>query len=216
MSYRKRIRVPETMADITVEQYVRLVKANNPPKQGMDAVKLGMEVLCDLPRNVVQKMAFADVAKVARIMGKLMNPPKPEEYPLVPKFKLDGVEYGFIPDWGDLTLGEFVDLETACKGDVWENLPQILSVMYRPIKTEMGAFYEIHEYKPSPKQVERMKQAPMDVALGSMVFFYNTGKAFGSATLPSSKGSKPSWARSGDGILLFTGWLKAIFSGLRR
>lgn len=216
MSYRKRIRVPETMADVTVEQYARLVAANDPPKEGMDAVRLAMEVLCDLPGAIVQKMAFKDVAKVARIMGKLMNPPKPEEYPLVPKFTLEGVQYGFIPDWGDLTLGEFVDLETACKGDVWQNLPEILAVMYRPIKTEMGSFYEIHEYKPSPKQVERMKKVTMDVALGSMVFFYNTGKAFGSVMPPSSKASKPSWARSGGGILLFTGWLKATFSGSRR
>lgn len=216
MSYRKRIRVPETMADITVEQYVRLVKANDPPKEGMEAVKIGLEVLCDLPRSVVQKMAFADVAKVARIMGKLMNPPNTSEYPLVPKFTLEGVEYGFIPDWGNLTLGEFVDLESACKGDVWEKLPDILAIMYRPVKVQMGAFYEIHEYKPSPKQVERMKQATMDVALGAMVFFYNTGRAFGSNSRPSSQATKRSWARSGGGILLFTGWLKAIFFGSRK
>jgi hypothetical protein len=216
MSTRKRIQVPESMADVTVGKYIQLVKANDPPKEGMEAVRLGIEILCGLPRPMVQRIAFADIAKIARIMGKLIQPPKMDEYPLVPRFTLGNVEYGFVPDWSELSLGEFVDLEEACKGDVWEHLPEILAIMYRPIVTSMGPLYEIAPYKPSPGQRDKMLECPMNVALGAMVFFYNTGKVFGRGTEPSSQGSNPRWAQSGGGIRLFMGWLKGIFSGLKR
>jgi len=216
MSTRKRIQVPETMADVTVGTYIKLAKANDPPKEGMDAVRLGIEILCGLPKPMVQRIAFADVARIARIMVKLMEPPKTEEFPLVPRFFLGNVEYGFIPDWSELSLGEFVDLEEYCKGDVWESLPDVLSVMYRPVVSSMGPLYEIQPYKPSPGQRDKMLECPMNVALGAMVFFYDTGKVFGRVTESSLQASSPRWGRSGVGIKLFTGWLKATFFGLRR
>jgi hypothetical protein len=165
---------------------------------------------------MVQRIAFADVAKIARIMVKLMEPPKTEEFPLVPRFFLGNVEYGFIPDWSELSLGEFVDLEEYCKGDVWESLPDVLSVMYRPVVSSMGPLYEIQPYKPSPGQRDKMLECPMNVALGAMVFFYDTGRVFGRVTESSLQASSPRWGRSGVGIKLFTGWLKATFFGLRR
>jgi|LauGreDrversion4_2_1035121.scaffolds.fasta_scaffold00476_27 hypothetical protein len=216
MSTRKRIQVPETMADVTVGTYIKLAKANDPPKEGMDAVRLGIEILCGLPKPMVQRIAFADVAKIARIMVKLMEPPKTEEFPLVPRFFLGNVEYGFIPDWSELSLGEFVDLEEYCKGDVWESLPDVLSVMYRPVVSSMGPLYEIQPYKPSPGQRDKMLECPMNVALGAMVFFYDTGRVFGRVTESSLQASSPRWGRSGVGIKLFTGWLRATFFGLRR
>jgi hypothetical protein len=204
------------MADVTVGTYIKLAKANDPPKEGMDAVRLGIEILCGLPKPMVQRIAFADVARIARIMVKLMEPPKTEEFPLVPRFFLGNVEYGFIPDWSELSLGEFVDLEEYCKGDVWESLPDVLSVMYRPVVSSMGPLYEIQPYKPSPGQRDKMLECPMNVALGAMVFFYDTGKVFGRVTESSLQASSPRWGRSGVGIKLFTGWLKATFFGLRR
>jgi hypothetical protein len=204
------------MADVTVGTYIKLAKANDPPKEGMDAVRLGIEILCGLPKPMVQRIAFADVAKIARIMVKLMEPPKTEEFPLVPRFFLGNVEYGFIPDWSELSLGEFVDLEEYCKGDVWESLPDVLSVMYRPVVSSMGPLYEIQPYKPSPGQRDKMLECPMNVALGAMVFFYDTGRVFGRVTESSLQASSPRWGRSGVGIKLFTGWLKATFFGLRR
>jgi len=204
------------MADVTVGTYIKLAKANDPPKEGMDAVRLGIEILCGLPKPMVQRIAFADVAKIARIMVKLMEPPKTEEFPLVPRFFLGNVEYGFIPDWSELSLGEFVDLEEYCKGDVWESLPDVLSVMYRPVVSSMGPLYEIQPYKPSPGQRDKMLECPMNVALGAMVFFYDTGRVFGRVTESSLQASSPRWGRSGVGIKLFTGWLRATFFGLRR
>jgi hypothetical protein len=204
------------MADVTVGTYIKLAKANDPPKEGMDAVRLGIEILCGLPKPMVQRIAFADVARIARIMVKLMEPPKTEEFPLVPRFFLGNVEYGFIPDWSELSLGEFVDLEEYCKGDVWESLPDVLSVMYRPVVSSMGPLYEIQPYKPSPGQRDKMLECPMNVALGAMVFFYDTGRVFGRVTESSLQASSPRWGRSGVGIKLFTGWLRATFFGLRR
>jgi hypothetical protein len=60
-----------------------------------------------------------------------------------------------------------------------------LAVMYRPIIGGNKDFYEIEEYKGSSKYADIMKDAPMTVATGAMVFFYSLGKELLRTTLHS-------------------------------
>ena len=43
-------------------------------------------------------------------------------------FKLGGIEYGLIPDFDDMSLGEYIDLDTYM-GD-WENMQIAMNVLY--------------------------------------------------------------------------------------
>ena len=48
-----------------------------------------------------------------------------------------------------------------------------MAVLFRPIKQKQTHKYLIEDYEGSHKYSEVMKDMPLDVVLGSMVFFYN-------------------------------------------
>ena len=64
---------------------------------------------------------------------------------LVRSFKLNNINYGFHPQLDDLTLGEYIDLDTFI-GD-WENIEKAMSVLYRPVVNKIKDKYTIEEYK---------------------------------------------------------------------
>ena len=82
---------------------------------------------------------------------------------------MDGVEYGFIPKLDDMTLGEYIDIDNNIKD--WQNMHKAMTVLYRPVKFKKDDRYQIEEYT-AEENPELMKQMPLDVAMGSLVFFY--------------------------------------------
>ena len=52
-----------------------------------------------------------------------------------------------------------------------------MAVLFRPIKQKLRDKYLIEEYEGSHKYSEVMKNMPLDVVLGSMVFFYSLTNA---------------------------------------
>ena len=82
---------------------------------------------------------------------------------------LEGKEYGFIPDWNEFTLGEWIDVEEYCK-DFWGNTHKILAVLYREVHRSQGDAYTIKPYT-AKEDTEIFKQLPANIFGGSMVFF---------------------------------------------
>ena len=89
----------------------------------------------------------------------------------VERFKMNGIEYGFVPDLDELTLGEYVDLDNNISN--WDNMHIAMNVLYRPVKNSQGRRYNIVEY--SVDNENKMKDMPLDAAIGSIFFFYNLG-----------------------------------------
>ena len=73
-----------------------------------------------------------------------------------------------------LTVGEFADLESYCAEGFFENLNEIIGILYRPIKSEAGEFYTIEDYTGEvlPNYWDSLK---MSVVLGATNFFLSTG-----------------------------------------
>jgi hypothetical protein len=55
----------------------------------------------------------------------------------------------------------------------WGNMHKAMAVLYRPIKQKVGDKYIIEDYEGSHKYSEVMKDMPLDIVMGAMVFFYN-------------------------------------------
>jgi len=98
---------------------------------------------------------------------------------------LDGVHYGFFPNWRELSFAEFVDMDTIStkKPDELLNMLHILAaVMYRPIIEEKSE----HDYKIEKYNVETMKdrselfKKKLDIkyVLGAQFFFINYANRF--------------------------------------
>ncbi len=59
--------------------------------------------------------------------------------------QLNGVTYGFIPNFQKITAGELIDLDTLLAADDWVT---IFSILYRPLKGKIDKWgnYEIQPY----------------------------------------------------------------------
>ena len=163
------INVPDTLAEITLDQYQRYL-ARTKGIEGDDLAALTVSIFCNVDIESVRRIKLTDVREISEHLNLLFS----VEQPLVETFKIEGVEFGFINDLENMTFGEYVDLDKYVND--WESMHRAMSVIYRPIKSKLKDKYIIDEYKGSAEFAEVMKVMTMDKVLGSMVFFYDLGR----------------------------------------
>lgn len=94
------------------------------------------------------------------------------------EFTFEGVQYGFIPSWKNMSFGEFPDLDTLMtkKPEEFLNYLHIITaILYRPITKRKGKHkFEIEEYNVHTME-ERAElfrdKLNVEYALGSQFFF---------------------------------------------
>ena len=139
-----KIQVPESLREISLEQYQKYEKINTEANQNSNfLLHKTVEIFCNLNLQNVIKVQFNSVMEVVRIINDLFN----KDAKLVPTFTMDGIAYGFVPDLDKITLGEYIDLDTTL-GD-WSNMHKAMAVLYRPIKDTLKDKYIIEDYKGS-------------------------------------------------------------------
>jgi hypothetical protein len=159
------VNIPENLNDITLGQYQEFLKIEEPTEEDILKVFLGLDL------KGLGKIKAADVDKYAAHITSLFE----QDQQHVLKFDLKGVQFGFMPNLDDITYGENKDV-TAYLND-WQTMHKAMAVLYRPIKQKLGARYLIEDYEGSHKYSETMKQMPLGVVMGAMVFFYNLTNA---------------------------------------
>ena len=87
-------------------------------------------------------------------------------------FTLDGTEYGFIPNWDELTMGEWIDLDNACT-DFWQNAHKVMSILFRPVTRRWKDQYEIEPYT-AKEDSSVFLDMPADQVAGALLFFSTT------------------------------------------
>ena len=171
------ILVPDKLSEITLGQYQKFVKVNTEENKDTPFLLEKMvEIFCSLNLQDILKIKFTSVQEIANKLNKLFE----EEPKHVKTFSLNGVNYGFIPNLDDMTLGEYIDLDSNLTD--WEKIHTAMAVLYRPIKVKKNNKYNIEEYT-GPNNAEQMKEMPLNVAMGSMVFFYNLSNELLTTTL---------------------------------
>ena len=157
------INVPTSLSEITLGQYQKFIKIseNNPEGNFLDAKMI--EIFCGIPLSESYKLKMHSVTAIIDILTEMLET-KPKH---VQRFKMNGVEYGFIPDLNEMSLGEYVDLDN--NASKWEMMHVAMNVLYRPIKVSRLGKYSIEDY--SVSDPEKMKDMPLDAAIGSLFFF---------------------------------------------
>ena len=168
-----KIFVPTTLADVSVAQYRKIAKLDTTEKHEkwlIDAIS----IFCNITKEQVKAMSLKDMNLIANKIAQLKDAEKHNER-LKPKITHEKIEYGFHPNLSKLTVGEFADIETYCVNGLFENIGQILTILYRPITFESGDFYQIEDYKGQgdPKKWDTLK---MDVVMGALNFFLSIGE----------------------------------------
>jgi hypothetical protein len=161
------ITVPTDLSEITLRQYKHFLKI----QKGVDDEKFLnakiIEIFCKMPLDDVMRLKFNDSEFIVKTLTEMFEQ-KPN---LVTSFKLDKVNYGFHPQLDDLTLGEYIDLDTFI-GD-WENIEKAMAVLYRPVVNKLKDKYIIEDYKVGKDQ--EILDMPMDAVLSSIFFLWNLG-----------------------------------------
>ena len=161
------ITIPTSLKDITLKQYKHFLKVQeeNNGDKFFDAKMI--EIFCKVPLKEVILLKLSDSQEIIKILSDMFD----QKPALVHKFKLNSVQYGFHPQLDDLTLGEYIDLDTFI-GD-WDNMEKAMNVLYRPIVAKLKDKYTIKEY-----EVETdvdLLDMPMDAVMSSIFFLWNLG-----------------------------------------
>jgi hypothetical protein len=207
------INVPDSLNEITLYQYQRFEKLIQENEASHFVNQKTIEIFCNIELKDVARIRIADIDDLLLHLNNLLQQ-KPK---LTKTFKLGVYEFGFIPKLEDMTSGEFIDLENYLSST--ESLHQAMAVLFRPIKSKVKDLYTIEEYESSYKYSEVLKYMPLDIALGSMLFFWtlqndcvNALTDYIQNEVEQSEQAKQVLAKSGVGINQFTQQLKGIFS----
>jgi len=168
--------LPTEWNEVSVSQYSKLMKVlDNEDASEIEVIVRTLEALVGIESRVLTK-APLKYLKSVYIELAILTSKEPVNH-LKKVIEIDGVEYGMIPDFNDLTLGEFVDLDNYLQ-DSWNNLVKIFAVLYRPIVERKGDKYIIGDY--TLKDIKERREIfsdklSIDTAFGAMVFFYDIG-----------------------------------------
>ena len=208
------ITIPDSLSEVTLDQYQRYLKIQDNNQDEKFLASKMIEIFCGVKLSDTLKMKYADVDGICNILVDMFN----EKPQLVTKFKMKGVEYGFVPKLDDISLGEYIDLD-AFLGD-WENMHRAMAVLYRPIENKYGDKYSIVDYEAGDGEV--MKDMPLEAVISSIIFFYHLGIDLSQAMMnyleeqeETSLVQYLNSEASGVGINQFTHSLKAILDDLK-
>ena len=209
------IKIPTSLNEITLRQYKRYLKVQENTTEVKFLNAKIIEIFCNIKLEDVMLLRFNDASEIADIITKLFE----DKPALVTRFKIGNVEYGFQPQLDDISLGEYIDLDTYI-GD-WDNIEKAMNVLYRPILVKLKGKYSIEEYKVGTEQ--NLLDMPMDAVLSSIFFFWNLGMDLSTTMMNYLEGEEQNEAlmqflnsqKSGDGINPYMDLLKETLQDLK-
>lgn len=169
--------VPTKLSEIPLKHYQKFLGiAKNTNDEVFLAEKM-IECFCGIELKEVIKIPFKEIETLSIHFSELFK----QKTEFKNRFTLAGTEFGFIPNLEEITWGEYIDLE-ANISDL-STFHKAMSVMYRPIVEKHGDKYKIEPYESAINYAEVMEFAPLEIALGAKVFFWNLENELLQATL---------------------------------
>lgn len=166
--------IPDSLSEITLGQYQKFLSIADGKEQDLFVQQKMIEIFCKIDLKDIANIKYTYLQDIIVHFNELFS----KNNKLIQSFKLNGLEYGFIPKLDEMTFGEYVTLDTYMAD--WENMHKAMEVLYRPIKEKHGKDYNIIKYEDG---IYDMKQMPLDAALSSIVFFYNLSNELLKTTL---------------------------------
>jgi hypothetical protein len=172
-----KVTIPETLNEITLDQFLKFQKVIKAEDITEDILCLAMvTIFCRLTVEQARSIEAKDYnGIVSQLTDVLKQEPK-----FIQRFSLEGMEFGFIPNLDNMSAGEYIDLDTYLKDE--DTHINAMAILYRPIVSSIKNDYKIDVYESSDKYKDVMQFMPLDVYLGSMVFFYNLSNELLTAT----------------------------------
>ena len=168
----KEFKLINSWSDVTLETWLKLIDFETGTKT--EEATETIAALSDIPKKLVKELALSDVAVIMSKVGELQAK---QDTKLKRLIEINGISYGFHPDLDSITLGEYADIEQFIKNGIDKQLPELMSVLYRPVKLKKNDIYIIDAYDGDIRlRAEEMKQMSAEQVQSALVFFYRLGK----------------------------------------
>ena len=158
--------------DVTLSTWLSLIDFETGTKT--EEATETIAALSDIPKKLIKELSLSDVAVIMSKVGELQQK---QDTTLKKIIEINDVEYAFHPDLSEITLGEYADIEQFIKNGIDKQLPELMSVLYRPVKLKKNDIYIIDSYDGDIRlRAEEMKQMSAEQVQSALVFFYTLGK----------------------------------------
>ena len=196
-----KLRLPASFQDLTLRHLMTLETETDPVKRVHAVTGHSFAELRKMPHKlIVEANAHLDTLQANEVA---------QHKEII---ELNGVEYGFVPDWDEFSAGEWIDMETYT-ADFWKTPHKAMSILYRPLERKWGDRYSIKPYT-AKEDADVFLDMPAPLVAGALLFFWSTEKKLLNA-LQSSLIQKTqevtSLLQSGGGTRSFTPWLVRTF-----
>ena len=187
-------KVPLKYADLTLGQLITLQTEEDRFKRVASCADI-----------TIEELRTAPMSEVIQADEHLKRIAEEETGRHLKVIELNGQQYGFIPNWQEFSLGEWIDIEEY-SADFWNNAHKIMSILYRPLVRRQGDAHTIEKYT-AKEDSEVFKQLPADLFGGCILFFLSSKRTL-LHTMKSSllkvAESLTNSALNGDGIQVST------------
>ncbi len=208
------IEIPENLSDVKLSTYKRFILLAN--EENGDEMALFQ--FCGLTPAQQEGMKKKDLDEIRNQIGNVLA----EKPNLVKSFTFKGKEYGFHPKIEDISMGEYVDLDTYLQ-DPYKNAEKVLGILYRPITKKIFGRHSIENYDPDIHDGLGFQDLSADIFLGCLLFFYRIATNLQITFLQSleKEGKRDMMLNltsqeSGDGMEQYIKLLKEISYNLKR
>ena len=215
--------VPDSLHEIELGQYQSYLASieNLDAEKDIEQINRKLiETFCGLKPEQVNLLPLTSVESVLKVLSGAFS----EEFELIRHFEIDGVKFGFIPKLDEMSLGEYIDLESTFGN--WDKMHTAMAILYRVVNFEKGDKYTINPYETNEELAEAMKLMPLSVVMSCMVFFYHLGTELARATSNyiqkalkeenTTSHLKETLEQNGVGISQFTDSLKVMSEDLMK
>jgi hypothetical protein len=167
----KEFKLIDKWEDVTIDTYSKLMTFTNGTKSSEALATL--TELSNIPKELLNQL---ELKHIVLMLEKLSHLQSQEDTTLKNIIEINGVEYGFMPDLDSISLGQYADIETFIKNGIDKNLPELMAVLYSPIKLKKNDIYIIEPYDGDIRlRAEEMKQMSATQVHSALVFFYHFG-----------------------------------------
>lgn len=157
--------LPDNQNEITLDLYKRFMSLDTNAKNYEDLVfslftGISEEDAVNVPKKQKDEV-LNHILKALSTDGEFKN-----------RFTIDGIEFGLIPNFDNISGGEYNDLVEYSKDLDNSDLARLMAVLYRPIiKKDKFNNYSVEKYSGTEKYYTYMNKLPMSVVNGCLGFF---------------------------------------------
>ena len=203
-------KIPTSLKDIKLSQYQKFHRVTKDSKDEAFINRVMLGCFMGVPDETVKKMFKVDFNRCIKHFGKLVQ----DQGKFEPIIIHNGVEYGFIPDMMQISVGEQSDVDEMI-GD-WQKMDKVMAILYRKVKVRKGGKYLIEDYTGKEKPLD----LNMSVTQGAIVFFWKLATTLLSYTqnvidqAAGSASAREILAKNGVGMEAMSYYVRETFGAL--